>query len=197
MTKVLNLVPSVKRYLLEMRFKPMPRFTEGVVVPSHVGDIRKSPVGRLFIQPRVRKTTGEVVRMDDVIGPNFAILSWGNNPIQYMEPDQVAMWHSLGAVFVGVKPDVQLGSRPDEALGFRTDPMENVVQIGDTQGRLKEWFGNWPESVVFLRPDRVVAATSSPLRVTEVSLALSRVLDFSGRTSRAETLEKATTVAAE
>lgn len=196
-TKVLNLVPSVKRYLLEMRFKPMPRFSEGVVVPSHAGDARKSPVGRLFIQPRVKTAAGETVRMDDVIGPNFAILSWGNNPIQYMEPDQVAMWRSLGTVFISVKPDAQLGSHPDEALGFRTDPMEGVVQIGDTQGRLKEWFGNWSESVVFLRPDRVVAATSSPVRVTEVSRALSRVLDFPGRIGRAEAVEAATPVAAE
>ncbi len=190
-TRVLNFVPPVKRYLLEMRFKPMPRFTEGVVVPSHAGEAKKSPVGRLFIQPRVRKADGAVVRMDEVIGPNFAILSWGSNPVQYMEPDQVAMWRSLGAVFVSVKPDVQLGSRPDEALGFRTDPLTGVVEIGDVDGRLKEWFGEWPESVVFLRPDRIVAATASPLRVTEVSRALARVLSYTARPERAETAEAA------
>ncbi|MBB4102224.1 bifunctional 3-(3-hydroxy-phenyl)propionate/3-hydroxycinnamic acid hydroxylase [Allorhizobium borbori] len=194
-TRVLNLVPSVKRYLLEMRFKPMPRFTEGVVVPSHAGDPKTSPVGRLFIQPRVRRATGEVVRMDEVIGPNFAIIAWGSNPIQYMEPDQVAMWRSLGAVFISVKPDVQLGSRPDEALGFRTDPLTGVVEIGDTQGRLKDWFGNWPESVVFLRPDRVVAATSSPLRVTDVSRALAHVMAYTAKPAQAET--QGTAVAAE
>ena len=190
-TRVLNFVPPVKRYLLEMRFKPMPRFTEGVVVPSHAGEAKKSPVGRLFIQPRVRKADGAVVRMDEVIGPNFAILSWGSNPVQYMEPDQVAMWRSLGAVFVSVKPDVQLGSRPDEALGFRTDPLTGVVEIGDVDGRLKEWFGAWPESVVFLRPDRIVAATASPLRVTDVSRALARVLSYTARPERAETAEAA------
>lgn len=190
-TRVLNFVPPVKRYLLEMRFKPMPRFTEGVVVPSHAGEAKKSPVGRLFIQPRVRKADGAVVRMDEVIGPNFAILSWGSNPVQYMEPDQVAMWRSLGAVFVSVKPDVQLGSRPDEALGFRTDPLTGVVEIGDVDGRLKEWFGEWPESVVFLRPDRIVAATASPLRVTDVSRALARVLSYTARPERAETAEAA------
>lgn len=190
-TRVLNFVPPVKRYLLEMRFKPMPRFTEGVVVPSHAGEAKKSPVGRLFIQPRVRKADGAVVRMDEVIGPNFAILSWGSNPVQYMEPDQVAMWRSLGAVFVSVKPDVQLGSRPDDALGFRTDPLTGVVEIGDVDGRLKEWFGEWPESVVFLRPDRIVAATASPLRVTEVSRALARVLSYTARPERAQTAEAA------
>ncbi|MFK0206276.1 bifunctional 3-(3-hydroxy-phenyl)propionate/3-hydroxycinnamic acid hydroxylase [Agrobacterium sp. NPDC090283] len=186
-TRVLNYVPSAKRYLLEMRFKPMPRFTEGVVVPSRAGDARKSPVGRLFIQPRVRTASNQIVRMDEVIGPNFAILSWGNNPVQYMDPEQVAMWRSLGAVFVSVKPDVQLGSRPAEGLGFRSDPLEGIVEIGDVQGRLKEWFGNWPESVVFLRPDRIVAATSTPLQVTDVSKALARVLSYTPRPIRTET----------
>ncbi|MGV0912320.1 bifunctional 3-(3-hydroxy-phenyl)propionate/3-hydroxycinnamic acid hydroxylase [Martelella sp. FOR1707] len=179
-TWFLNLFPAVKRYFVEMRFKPMPRFTEGALVPSRIKS-KESPVGRLFIQPRVRTTTGEVRRMDDLIGPNFAILSWGNNPLQYMDADQIAMWQALGAVFICVKPDVQLGVRPDEALGFGTDAMNGVIEIGDQQGRLKEWFGNWPESVVFLRPDRVVAATATPLTVTEVSRSLARAMSYPGK----------------
>ncbi len=175
-TRVLNYLPAVQRYFLEMRFKPMPKFDTGAVVPSAARGA--SPVGKLFIQPRVRTSAGDIRRLDDVIGPNFAIVAWSTNPRQYMTEEQAAIWESLGAVFVTIKPDVQLGSRPDEALGFRTDPLHGVVQVGDTQGRLKEWFGAWPESIVFLRPDRVVAATASPQRVTEVSRALVRVLAF-------------------
>lgn len=184
-TRLLNLVPPAKRYLLEMRFKPMPRFHAGAIVPSKAGNPKASPIGRLFIQPRVRGLDGGIVRMDEVIGPNFAIISWATNPLQYMEADQVAMWRSLGAVFLCVKPDVQLGSAPDPRLGFHTDPMEGVVQLGDVQGRLKDWFGNWPESVVFLRPDRIVAATSTPLAVNDVSRALARALSWSGRVESA------------
>lgn len=175
-TRLLNFVPPAKRYLLEMRFKPMPRFHAGAIVPSKAGDPKTSPIGRLFIQPRVRKTDGTVVRLDDVIGPNFAIISWASNPVQYMDADQVALWRGLGAVFVCAKPDVQLGATPDPRLGFHTDPMEGVVQVGDVQGRLKDWFGAWPESVVFLRPDRMVGATSTPLAVNEVSRAMLRAL---------------------
>jgi len=176
LTRVLNLMPPVKRYLLEMRFKPMPRFAAGAIVPSTAGEAKRSPVGRLFIQPRVRNAAGEVVRLDEVIGNRFAILSWATNPLQYMAPEQVAMWRALGAVVLCVKPEVQLGARPDAALGFRTDPLDGVIEIGDSQGRLKEWFGSWPESVVFLRPDRIVAATSTPLGVTEVSRRLAHAL---------------------
>lgn len=184
-TRILNLIPPVQRYLLEMRFKPMPRFTRGVVVPSRTGDPRKSPIGRLFIQPRVRRLSGEVVRLDDVIGPNFAIIAWGSNPLQYMDLEQVAMWRELGAVFISVKPDVQLGSRPDDALGFRTDPLHGIVEIGDVQGSLKDWFGNWPEPIVFLRPDRIVAATSSPMRVKDVSRDVARAMAYTSRKGHA------------
>lgn len=177
LTRVLNLVPSVKRYLLEMRFKPMPRFRAGAIVPAP-GHPETSPVGKLFIQPKVCTIAGEVKRLDDVIGPNFAILAWGANPVQYMKPAQLSMWRALGAVFVCVKPEVQLGAAPDPELGFRTDPMEGVVQLGDVQGRLKDWFGAQPDSVVFLRPDRVVGATSTPLAVSETSQALARALGW-------------------
>ncbi|MFT4013919.1 MAG: bifunctional 3-(3-hydroxy-phenyl)propionate/3-hydroxycinnamic acid hydroxylase [Paracoccus sp. (in: a-proteobacteria)] len=175
-TRLLNFVPPAKRYLLEMRFKPMPRFHAGAIVPSKAGDPKTSPIGRLFIQPRVRGTDGTVLRLDDVVGPNFAIISWASNPVQYMDADQVALWRGLGAVFVCAKPDVQLGATPDPRLGFRTDPMKGVVQVGDVQGRLKDWFGAWPESVVFLRPDRMVGATSTPLAINGVSRAMLHAL---------------------
>jgi 3-(3-hydroxy-phenyl)propionate hydroxylase len=47
-------VPTLKRYVLEMRFKPMPRYDQGAI--AHVdGQPRSatSPTGTLFIQPRV------------------------------------------------------------------------------------------------------------------------------------------------
>jgi 3-(3-hydroxy-phenyl)propionate hydroxylase len=175
-TLLLNAVPSIKSYLLEMRFKPMPRFTHGVVVPSKVGGSKVNPVGKLFIQPRVRTGDGAVMRMDEVIGPNFAVIAWGSSPIRYMDADQIEMWRTLGARFVTVKPDVQLRAHPD---GLSHNAVEiPVIEIGDTQGRLKDWFGKWPESVVFLRPDRVVGATSTPLGVSEVSRALGRAMFF-------------------
>ena len=74
-----SIVPSLKRYVLEMRFKPMPRYEHGAVVHS---DPRRaeSPVGTLFIQPRVDTRTQQNVLLDDVLGPWFAVLCWNNNP---------------------------------------------------------------------------------------------------------------------
>ena len=79
-------------------------------------------------------------------------------------------------MFISVKPDNQLGARPDPALGFSGGDLAGVVEVGDTQGRFKEWFGRQSESVVFLRPDRIVAAMCTPQRVTETSKALAAAI---------------------
>src|SRR6478752_3473530 len=63
-----SLVPTLKRYILEMRFKPMPRYEQGAVV--HAGE-ETSPTGTLFIQPRVDTREHQNVLLDDVIGPGF------------------------------------------------------------------------------------------------------------------------------
>src|SRR3984893_350807 len=46
-----SIVPSSKGYVLERRFKPMPRYEHGAVVHSEPRRA-ESPVGTLFIQPR-------------------------------------------------------------------------------------------------------------------------------------------------
>ncbi len=68
----------MKRYFLEMRFKPMPQYREGALLTDGAG--KTSPVGKMFIQPQVTLESGESVLLDEVIGANFAIIGWGCNP---------------------------------------------------------------------------------------------------------------------
>ncbi|MGY2491720.1 bifunctional 3-(3-hydroxy-phenyl)propionate/3-hydroxycinnamic acid hydroxylase [Cupriavidus sp. CP313] len=123
-----------------------------------------SPVGRMFIQPMVRTADGRIERLDDVIGNRLAILSWGTDPTFGLTPQARAVWEGLGACFVMGKPDTQLSYRDDVPAG--------VIAVGDVQGRLKDWFGKLPDSVVLLRPDRFVAGTCSPQRISPSILAL-------------------------
>ena len=201
----MNVFPSVKRYFVEMRFKPMPRYEAGVVLlppPQSTGGwfarllersgnsapgrllglmsqkrdsligrlaygrdpLAASPVGRMFIQPRVRQADGRVVRLDDAIGNGFAVLAWGADPTFGLTPQARALWERLGARFVVAKPDVQ--------LDYADDVPEGVLALGDVQGRLKEWFGRLPESVVLLRPDRFVAGVCTPQQVSDAIVEL-------------------------
>jgi 3-(3-hydroxy-phenyl)propionate hydroxylase len=195
----LGMLPSLKRYFVEMRFKPMPRYESGVVLlpereqrdgflarllersghralgrmlglmsekrESLLGRLvygrdsaSQSPVGRMFIQPRVRSVDGAVLRLDDVIGNRFAIIGWGSDPTFGLTPEARETWKRLGGCFVIAKPDTQLIYREDVPAG--------VIAIGDVSGRLKDWFTRVPESVMLLRPDRFVAGMCSPQQVS-------------------------------
>ncbi|NPT34156.1 bifunctional 3-(3-hydroxy-phenyl)propionate/3-hydroxycinnamic acid hydroxylase [Paraburkholderia xenovorans] len=198
--RTFNVVPAMKRYFVEMRFKPMPRYETGVVLLAErkrkhgvmarvlersghsapgrllglMSEKRESllgrlvygrdpschsPVGRMFIQPRVRTAEGSVVRLDDVLGSRFAIIGWGSDPTFGLSPLARETWQRLGGCFVLAKPDNQ--------LDFHDDVPAGVIAIGDVQGRLKEWFARVPESVVLLRPDRFVAGMCTPQQVSD------------------------------
>ncbi|WP_233804832.1 bifunctional 3-(3-hydroxy-phenyl)propionate/3-hydroxycinnamic acid hydroxylase [Paraburkholderia sp. HP33-1] len=207
--RTFNWFPAVKRYFVEMRFKPMPRYESGVVLlartPRKHGWLARvlersghsapgrllglmsekresrlgrlvygrdphchSPVGRMFIQPRVRTVSGNVVRLDDVLGNRFAIVGWGAEPTFGLSEEARAIWQRLGGCFVVAKPDTQ--------LSFHDDVPEDVIAIGDVNTRLKDWFARVPESVVLLRPDRFVAGMGSPQQVSQLIAELAQKL---------------------
>ena len=126
MIRAASIVPSLKRYVLEMRFKPMPRYEQGAVV--HAEHDRRRPAlrsGTLFIQPRVDTRERQNVLLDDVIGPWFAVLCWNNDPRRLLGEEEFARWKALGASFIAVRPLTQLhwtadGERPDpDVVGGR------------------------------------------------------------------------------
>ncbi|WP_234821474.1 bifunctional 3-(3-hydroxy-phenyl)propionate/3-hydroxycinnamic acid hydroxylase [Mycolicibacter virginiensis] len=163
-------VPTLKRYVLEMRFKPMPRYEQGAVV--HDQPRRPdSPTGTLFIQPRVDTRSGTDLLLDDVIGTGFAVLAWNNNPRALLGEEAFARWTALGASFIAVRPSTQLHWTPS---GQADDPAITIV--GDRTGALKAWFDRHSESVLFLRPDRCIAAACIAQRAPEVSARLFDVL---------------------
>jgi len=162
---VLNYLPPVKRYFVEMRFKPMPQYTQGaLIVPNQKG----SPVGRMFIQPRVLTEAGDTVLLDEVIGENFAIIAWGCDPTWGLTAAQIEQWQAMGTRFIQVLPDVQLKAASDASQG--------VIRVGDSTGRLKEWFARGSASIALVRPDRFIAGLAIPQTVgracDELALAL-------------------------
>lgn len=154
-----QLLPQVKRYLASMKFKPMPLYKRGVVVPpnppksksllvSHRGNFA---TGKLFIQPKLSGPGGKVALMDDLIGYNWTILAWNNDPLRLISAETAEAFRRLGAEFVSAVPEVQREWTQENVT-------EGVTVLGDAQGRLKQWFDNKPFGVLFIRPDRVVAA---------------------------------------
>ncbi|MEE2570553.1 bifunctional 3-(3-hydroxy-phenyl)propionate/3-hydroxycinnamic acid hydroxylase [Pseudarthrobacter sp. J64] len=166
---VLNLVPQVKSYFTDMRFKPMPRYTSGVLadpttqqsghaaprITSKLIAVKTarntvSPVGLQFPQPRVNFSGGDNVLLDDAIGNWWTVLLWGNNPEDVLPAESLVKLKELGAQLVSVLPETQRGWAEQDATG-------DVMILGDHTGVLKKWFDERPTPLVFLRPDRFVA----------------------------------------
>jgi 3-(3-hydroxy-phenyl)propionate hydroxylase len=67
-------------------------------------------------------------------------------------------------------------AKPDPQLTFHDDVPEDVIALGDIDGRLKDWFARIEESVVLLRPDRFVASMCSPQCASDHVLQLAEKL---------------------
>jgi len=151
---LLNYLPPVKRFFLEMRFKPMPQYTKGALIAAQDS---ASPVGKMFIQPQVLTEAGERVLLDEVIGKHFAIIAWGSDPTWGLSAAQIEQWQALGTRFIQVLPDVQLKAASDAG--------KHVIRVGDSTGRIREWFAHGASSIALVRPDRFVAGLAIPQTV--------------------------------
>jgi 3-(3-hydroxy-phenyl)propionate hydroxylase len=142
--RLLSLFPRARDYIAQMKFKPPPRFSEGFILPDGAG-ARRTLVGRLYPQPRVRMADGRDVLLDDVLGPGFAILVRSNRAEAVLPALQAAPWRDLGARIVAMRPDSSDVNAPGVTC---------VRELGAAAARLAR-FG---DHVILLRPDRYVAA---------------------------------------
>jgi 3-(3-hydroxy-phenyl)propionate hydroxylase len=150
--RAISAAPSAKSYVVQMRFKPMPSLTKGALTP--VGSASAvTPVGHLFIQPTVSTRENPSLKLDDALGPWFVLIVWNNDPQAILDEDARYRLMRLGVRLVAARPAVQL--RWEEST-----PDETVIVVGDLEGTLKRWFDRHEESVILVRPDRIVAGAS-------------------------------------
>jgi 3-(3-hydroxy-phenyl)propionate hydroxylase len=138
-------LPAVDRYLSENRFKPTAHYTGGAVLPARVDD--DGLVGRMLPQPQVLAANGRTVRLDDVLGPGFALLA--------VNPDRAPSWPPVAAVWG------QLGTRFVEVLLDDRSPRghdHRVTTVADVDGTLTRVLNRVRGRLLLVRPDRFIAA---------------------------------------
>ena len=168
-TRLWDYVPPFKRYIVEMRYKPMPRYTAGIIVGG--GEPNTPPtLGRLFIQPRVTTREGSSVLLDDVLGPWFSVVAWGHDPRPHLPSEAIKTLEALNATIVVVRPATQLAWTSGEGSD------DGIVIVGDESGALKTWFDGQGSSIVVVRPDRFVVALARPLDLADQISRLSDLL---------------------
>jgi 3-(3-hydroxy-phenyl)propionate hydroxylase len=143
--RFLGLVPPVRNYFAEMKYKPKPRFASGFLVRAgrHEGG---SPVGRLFPQPEVRRPDRTAL-LDEFLGDHFALVSLPQTSPSVFQRLPADLWPSLKLHRVAIRASGDVSSAPD-----------GVTNLYDTNGDFSRSMKSLPPGLLLLRPDRYAAA---------------------------------------
>ena len=144
-------IPAMRDYVVQMRFKPMPRYGAGGVVLAGSG-AAAATIGRMMIQPMVELPDGQAARFDAACGPWFAVIGWQTDPQNSLSAAERERWRALGARFV-MAVRARSGATPDQPVTTGSDTL--VVQ--DIENLLSVWFESRRVNTLVMRPDRYVA----------------------------------------
>lgn len=146
-------IPKFRDYVLQMKFKPMPRFSKGIVLNTG-NDVQDELVGRMFIQPNLETELGTVLKLDDLVGGKFTLITWRCNPLV---KDSEELRLSLKKIdckhLIGIR---SRSSREELDPSLFNDNDTEIVQ--DLENALHLWFQGKNIDWVLIRPDRFVAA---------------------------------------
>jgi 3-(3-hydroxy-phenyl)propionate hydroxylase len=125
----------------------MPSLKNGILASSVS---KKQPVaGKMFIQPKVRTYTGQLVLLDEVLGPHFTILGIDNNWLKTIALSSPSFFGNLPVSFVKVVPPGQQHIQLNQTT-------IKVEEIEDVSGQIIKWFTKRKKNVAIIRPDRYV-----------------------------------------
>lgn len=158
--KAIQVLPGARDYILQLRFKPMSRYTRGIVVPLRKSAGKADPIGRMFMQPTV-EVEGKALKLDDVVGPHFAVLGLGVDPTQQLSEAQRTFLSRIGARLLQVQPS--RAPQPKGSVGA------GVQLVDDVQGKFRDWRMKHPDwNFIVVRPDRYVAAVGSNSQASQL-----------------------------
>ena len=168
--RAVSVLPAVRRWVLEMRFKPIPHYRDGFVAVDQARDDAIG-VGRMFPQPMVEDLDGRQVRLDEVLGPWFAIVGFGCDPLSRLTTTERAAVSRFQARVVEVVESRSTARRRQDE-----HPDAGLVVVEDLDNHLRPWFRDRGWDVVLVRPDRCVAAAGTADRIGPVLAVLSERL---------------------
>lgn len=144
LVRTLRLIPPVRRFIDGLKVKPQHRYKEGLFVPGGERRLR----GAWLPQALVRASDGAHRLSDDVLGDRLALVGFGIDPREHLDPDTQQHWQAIGGVIVQIASRGQRFHRTAEAYEDLTGAL-----VPDTVP-----FG-WAAVV---RPDRIVV-TDGPV----------------------------------
>jgi 3-(3-hydroxy-phenyl)propionate hydroxylase len=152
---LLKLYPPASEYVLQMRYKPKPRFSKGFLMPRDRSG--RDLHGRLFPQGRVRTADGRSVLLDEVLGTGFALVCLTDDPGRVFGGWVESIRREWQAACVAVLPK-----------GSSMPSIRGLTMVCDEDGTMGDGTRDARETIYLLRPDRYVAGTFPPAEAPRI-----------------------------
>lgn len=146
--RLLDLLPAARDYVVQMRYKPKPRFRDGLLWADGLSE-RKTLVGRLLPQPIVEDVDRNRTLLDNVLGRQSALVVFSETPETAVDGETISFLRHLGIAVIGITPEWM-------------NPIRSELPTYRDVSRLmsSKAFVPYREHYILVRPDRYVAATA-------------------------------------
>ena len=94
--------PESRDFIVGMKFKPPPCYDQGAFVDLNDQPFTGSMVGRMAPQPSVRDGEGKTARLDDLLGPGFALVAQSAETVAFLREKSDLLWPELSPAAVHI-----------------------------------------------------------------------------------------------
>jgi 3-(3-hydroxy-phenyl)propionate hydroxylase len=121
--------------------------------------------GRLFVQPHVRAPDGRIVRLDDLLKPEFAIVARTPEVMAWLSEIAQSRWRQLS------------GERVVVTVSGESATRNGVITVVESERLFAKWMQENGVEAVIVRPDRCVfGGADTPAKLNELIAELTNRL---------------------
>jgi len=154
--RLARFVPPVHSYFAMMKYKPKPFYGEGFLL----ADTGLGLTGRMAPQPTIEMLDRSRVKLDDLLGSDFALVAYGDDAQRVIGQTQDLDFGFRALRRVAVTP-----MRVNLVRDF-TSPLPAGRDVNDIMGRLEK---PGRELLLLVRPDRYIAAAIDASNSAEIA----------------------------